>query len=150
MPLAASLRRMHHAPVRLSAARSPSHTRTRPNPLHHGLVQLSNSPTADDARGNGAKTKMAVRGTKAPPPLTQPAALPPLRPNPSIRRSDASSPSLHATRRPPAPPFDASIVHSRVPLPLHDLNYAPPHELAAPLKLTAMCDGPPNPTADGA
>ncbi|KAF5334945.1 hypothetical protein D9611_009982 [Ephemerocybe angulata] len=62
MPLAASLRRMRQAPVPFSTARSPSHTRTRPNPLHHGLVQLSNTPTADDARGNGAKTMMAIRG----------------------------------------------------------------------------------------
>ncbi|KAF6743072.1 hypothetical protein DFP72DRAFT_1178633 [Ephemerocybe angulata] len=57
----------------------------------------------------------------APPPLTSPAALPPLRPNPSIRRSA----SFHSTRRQPAPAFNAAIVHSRVPLPLHDFGYTP-------------------------
>ncbi|KAF5334990.1 hypothetical protein D9611_009975 [Ephemerocybe angulata] len=96
-------------PIRSTTASYSSQTHPQPT-MHAGTAQLS---------------EMAVRGTKAPPPLTQPAALPPLRPNPSIRRSDASSASLHAIRRQPAPPFDASIVHSRVPLPLHDLEPQP-------------------------
>ncbi|KAF5334948.1 hypothetical protein D9611_009985 [Ephemerocybe angulata] len=169
--LACPIACLAHPSIRRSGAsfhatrRLPSTHASRTRPPFHCKVSITHDNSTQsapprprtalklthshDARGNGAKTKMAVRGTKAPPPLTQPAALPPLRPNPSIRRSDASRASLHATRRQPAPPFDASIVHSGVPPPLHDLNYTPPPRTRTPqTQRDVRLRWPAEPTAD--
>ncbi|KAF6750424.1 hypothetical protein DFP72DRAFT_1072430 [Ephemerocybe angulata] len=144
MPLAASFRRMLHAPVRLFHCKiSITHensTQSAP-PRPRIALKLTHSRQCTRERREDQDGRPRLEGS---PPLTQPAALPPLRPNPSIRRSDASSASLHAIRRQPAPPFNASIVHSGVPPPLHDLNSTPPPRTRAP-QTHRDCDGPPNP-----
>ncbi|KAF5334885.1 hypothetical protein D9611_009977 [Ephemerocybe angulata] len=139
MPLAASVRRMLHAPARLfhykiSVPHENSTQSAPPRPrealkLTHSRRCTRERREDQDGRPRHEDSPSAHTAGSPPSPATKL----------SIRRSDASRASLRATRRQPAPHFDASIVHSGVPLPLHDLNY----DLAA---LTHRdCDGPPNP-----
>ncbi|KAF6743278.1 hypothetical protein DFP72DRAFT_1080378 [Ephemerocybe angulata] len=127
MPVAASARRKLHAPVRLSTARSRSHTRTRPNPLHPPPRTALNLTHSHDARGNGAKTKMAIRG-----PLRSRSRQPSL-PCHQTPRSNDRTRQVPPSKRPPLPSLIAAP---------RTASKTPAQSRAPSAKLYATCKPP--------